>query len=331
MKSKRMTAASERPLAVFTDLGELDPAPGVEVLEEGGFRVAVSAGPAADQVAEAAHEAVALVAGYARIDAALFDRLPGLRIVATMAAGYDNVDTSAATERGIWVCNLPDGATEEVAVYALTLALMLVRSIPEALSTVRAGGWAEDLTRLGRRPSTLTMGVVGLGRIGAKLATLAAPLFGTVLGYDPYLPPGSEPTGVARAGLEELVGRADVVSLHLPLTPETAALVGPSLLEGFKSGSFLVNTSRGGLIDEAALLAALESGPLGGAALDVFAAEPLPVGSPLRVHPRILATPHVAYLSEESMRDYVVKPARNLVAWLQDGRPLTPVAGPSAS
>ena len=329
MKAKRIAAAGDRPLAVFTDMGELDPAPGIEVLGAGGFRTAVSAGPDADQVAEAAREAVALVAGYARIDSALLERLPALRIVATMSAGYDNVDTAAAAERGIWVCNLPDGATEEVAVYSLTLALLMVRSIPQALATVRSGGWAEDLAQLGRRPSTLTMGVVGLGRIGAKLAGLAKPIFGEVLGYDPYLPPGSEPAGVAVTGLEELVGRADVVSLHLPLTPGTEALVGNSLLERFKRGSFLVNTSRGGLVDEAALLAALESGALGGAALDVFGAEPLPPGSPLRSHPRILATPHVAYLSEESMRDYVVKPARNLVAWLQEGRPLTPVAGPA--
>ena len=328
MRAKRIAAASERPLAVFTDLGELDPSPGIEVLERGGFRVAIAEGPSADQVAGAAREAVALVAGYAKIDAGLLGRLPGLRIVATMSAGYDNVDMVAAAERGIWVCNLPDGATEEVAVYALTLALSMVRAMPEALSTVRSGGWAEDLGRLGRRTSALTMGVVGLGRIGAKLAELATPLFGIVSGYDPYAPLGSEPAGGSRTGLEELVGGSDVVSLHLPLTAETAALVGRPLLERFKRGSFLVNTSRGGLVEESALLDALDSGTLAGAALDVFSAEPLPAASPLRGHPRILATPHVAYLSEESMRDYVVKPARNLVAWLRDGRPVTPVAGP---
>lgn len=322
-----------RPLAVFTDTEDLDPAPGIQLLRDAGFDVRVAGSRDPDVIAAAAKGAVALIVGYARIDAALLDRLPRLRILATMSAGYDMIDTAEARRRGLWVTNLPDAATEDVAVHALASALSLVRRLPQADAAVRAGGWNTEFTRqaeLPRRASELTLGLVGFGRIARRLATLAAPVFGRVAAHDPHLAPARWPTGVERHdSVVELAAASDILSLHLPLTPATRGLVDDALLKAMRPGSLLVNVSRGELVDSRALLAALDSGQLAGAALDVFPVEPPPADDPLRFHPRIQLSPHSAYLSDTSRRAYVCRPAENVIAWQRTGRPLTPVIDPT--
>ncbi|MGW0995657.1 C-terminal binding protein [Streptomyces sp. NPDC002520] len=321
------------PLAVFTDTEDLDPEPGVRLLQEAGFAVRVAQSRDPDVIADAARDAVALVVGYARIDAALLDRLPRLRILATMSAGYDMIDTGQARRRGLWVTNLPDAATEDVAVHALASALSLVRGLPQADAVVRSGGWNTDFierTRLPRRASEMTLGLVGLGRIARTFAALAAPVFGRVAAHDPHTDPANWPTGVERydspAGL---AAASDILSLHVPLTPATHHLVDEALLRRMRHGSFLVNVSRGELVDPRALLNTLDSGRLAGAALDVFPVEPPPTDDPLRRHPRIQLSPHSAYLSDTSRRAYVCRPAENVIAWHRTGRPLTPVIDPT--
>ncbi|MFB7948005.1 C-terminal binding protein [Kitasatospora phosalacinea] len=321
-------AGSGRPLAVFTDLDELDPAPGVALLTEAGFDCRTADGPDPDSIVRAARTATALLVGYAPVDAALLDRLPALRVIATLGAGYEHVDTAAAHARGITVCNLPDAATEEVAVHALATALALVRRLPQADAAVRRGGWNRDLAELPRRASELTLGVLGLGRIGTRLAALAAPVFGRVVGHDPRPTATPRPVPAHRVGLDELLATSDVLSLHLPLTDATRGLLDATRLARLPHGAVLVNTARAGLLDHTALLAALDTGALSGAALDVLPEEPPAPDDPLRSHPRLLLSPHSAFLSDATLRAYVVGPARNVIAWHRTGTPLTPV--PSA-
>ncbi|MEV6106772.1 C-terminal binding protein [Streptomyces sp. NPDC051940] len=318
-----------QPVAVFTDTEELDPAPAVRLLTEAGFEARVVGSRDPERIAEAARDACALIVGYARIDAPLLDRLPGLGIVATMSAGYDMVDVEAARRRGLWVTNLPSVATEDVAVHALASALSLVRRLPQADAAVRGGGWSADLADVPRRASELTLALVGMGRIARELARIAAPVFGRITAHDPHARTTDWPAGVGPLPLGELVATADVLSLHTPLTPGTRGLVDGALLSRLRPGSYLVNVARGELVDPGALLAALDSGRLAGAALDVFPVEPPPAGDPLRSHPRIQLSPHSAYLSDVSRRAYVCVPAENVIAWHRTGRPATtPVVAP---
>ncbi|MGW2014222.1 C-terminal binding protein [Streptomyces sp. NPDC001927] len=326
---------ASRPVAVFTDTEDLDPRPGVRLLVDAGFEVRVAGTRDPDVLAETARDADALIVGYARIDAALLDRLRGVRILATMSAGYDMVDTEEARRRGLWVTNLPDVATEDVAVHALASALSLVRRLPQADAVVRAGGWNAEFVDQGplpRRASELTLGLVGFGRIARTLATFAAPVFGRVAAFDPHADPAHWPAGVQRyEDLGELAAASDVLSLHVPLTPGTHRLVDAALLERMRPGGFLVNVARGELVDPEALLAALDSHRLAGAALDVLPVEPPPADDPLRRHPRIQLSPHSAFLSDTSRRGYVCRPAENIVAWHRTGRPLTPVVDPTTA
>lgn len=315
-----------RPVAVITETEELDPEPGLRLLSEAGFDTRFVGSRDPEAIAAAARDADALIVGYAHVDAALLDRLPRVRMIATMSAGHDMVDTAEAARRGIWVANLPDSATEDVAVHALAQALALIRRLPQADAVVRSGGWNEHLLETPRRVSELTLGLVGFGRIARSLARLAHPLFGRVLAHDPHAT--DWPQNVERARLDDLLGEADVLSLHVPSTPHTTGMVNGALLERMRPGSILVNVSRGDLVDPAALLAALDRGHLAGAALDVFPTEPPAPHDPLRTHPRLLLSPHSAFLTDASLRAYVTGPAHNVITWWNTGRPKTPVAGP---
>lgn len=315
------------PAAIYLPVAGLDVRPGVELLTSHGFHVHEMTTPWLDPTVP--RDAVALLAGYDPVGPRLFDELPDLRIVATHSAGFDMVDVEAARRRGIWVCNLPGAATEEVAVHAFAMALSLLRRLPAWHEHVRRGRWDEDIPHRMRRTSRLRCGVLGMGRIGRRFASLAAPVFAAVSGSDPYLPDGEWPAGVVRRDVDELFARSDVVSLHLPLTEGTRGIVTAERLAAMPRDAVLVNTSRGALVDETALLAALEAGALAGAGLDVLAQEPPAPEQPLLHHPRVLASPHVGYLSAESVVDYARTPAENVLTWSRTGRPLTPVVEPA--
>jgi phosphoglycerate dehydrogenase-like enzyme len=318
-------ASAARPVAVYTDWGELDIAPGARALEDAGWEVRTLGSTDADSIARVAADATALCLGYAQVGRALLRRLGRLRIVATLSAGHDMVDVDAAAERGVWVATIPDAAVDEVVGHALAMALALTRHLPSADSEVRAGGWRLDVTSPPRAPSALTFGVLGLGRIGRRAADLARGVFGRVIAHDPHVPADQWPAGVGRLLRDELVARADVLSLHLALTPETQGIVDAELLARMPPGAFLVNVSRGGLVDHAALLAALDAGHPAGAGLDVLDVEPPPADHPAIRHPRVLLTPHTAFLSERSLDLYPRRQAENVLAWQRTGRPLSPV------
>lgn len=311
-----------RPLVLFTDETDLDPAPGRALLEAAGCDTVLAdlpSSPDGDRVLpHRAEHAVALVVGYACIDAALLDRLPAVGCIATMSAGFDMVDRAEAQRRGIWIVNLVDAATEEVAVHTLMLILALERHLREQLLVTAAGGWTDDLRPVPRRLSELTLGLYGLGRIGSRLAALSRPVFGTVIAHDPFV--AQAPDGVHMVGRDELLHEADVLSLHLPLTAESLGTVDAAAFEAMRPGATLINVSRGELVDRAALERALHTGTLRGAGFDVLYGEPPAADEPLRRDPRILVTPHAAFLSRGSLDHYILDPARNVLEWLQTGR-----------
>jgi D-3-phosphoglycerate dehydrogenase/C-terminal binding protein len=251
-------------------------------------------------------------------------RLRRCKLIVRCGVGYDNVDVAAARRHGIPVANVPDYGTEEVADSALGLALALTRGIHLLTGRLREhrGPWSYAQVRPLHRLRGLGFGVVGLGRIGTAVALRAKALGMDVLFHDPYVPDGRDrAVGVRRVEtLAELLGQAHVVSMHCPLTAETHHLINRRTLEQMASGSYLVNTARGGIVDVLAVLDAVTAGHLAGAAIDVLEQEPPPEDHPLVVawrdpshpaHDRIILNPHAAFYSEEGLLDMRIKGSEN--------------------
>lgn len=320
-----------RPVAVYTDVDDTDPGLGIALLEAHGFEVRVLGTRDPEAIIAGAQDAVALLPGYATVSREVLEGLPHLRIVSLMSMGFDYVDVDTATSRGVWVTNVPGAATQEVATHALAILLMSLRQLPFYTGSARPDRWNERADTAPLRLSELTLGVVGLGRIGREFARVAGPLFGRVIGYDPMLPDSPETAadlgalGVERASLDEVRGASNVLSLHLPLLPDTTRMVDAAFLDGMPAGSTLVNVSRGGLIDEHALAAALDSGRLAGAALDVLTQEPPAPGNPLLGRPDVVLTPHIGYFSRRTEIEYVRIQAQNTISLWESGMPDSPV------
>lgn len=277
--------------------------PAVALLEAAGCAVHYTAPyPSADVLAEivARTQADAILARQGRIDASVIAASPRLRIVARHGVGVDEVDLAAAARHGVLVTRAPGSNTQAVAEHALAMMLALVKDLRPFTTHVGSGGWRGASGQC-RDVAGLRLGLVGCGAIGRAVAGLAAAFGMTVTAYDPALPATGLP-GIARADtVPALAACSDIVSVHCPLTEATRGLVGAEAIAAMPEGGFIVNTGRGGIVDEAALLAALESGHLAGAALDVFAQEPPPADHPLRTHARVLLTPHVAGVTPRSL------------------------------
>ncbi|MEM7222447.1 MAG: C-terminal binding protein [Pseudomonadota bacterium] len=264
----------------------------------------------------------ALVAQCAPITREVFQSLPDLRIVSVPQIGIDTIDLTAAREHGVWVANVPAGNVTEVAAHALAMALALVRQLPAFDRDVRAGVWHYESAGPLRRPGNMTFALLGFGKIGQLVAARAAPFFGRVVAYDPYLPADAWPAGVERIDtIPALFAEADVLSLHLPLTDESQGLVSGELLGRMKPGSYLVNVARGPIVDTNAVIAALDSGQLGGAGLDVLPQEPPDPGDPILKHPKVILSPHSAFYSVESDAELRRTALENIVALVEKGRP----------
>ncbi len=246
--------------------------------------------------------AAAVLAGSApRFTRTVLAEMRGTTALVRYGIGVDRIDVGAAAEMGVAVCNVLDYCTDEVALHAVTLILALTRKIETAAAHVRAGGWGVAEVRPITAPEATTVAVLGLGRIGRRAAEFLKGLGFRLTGFDPFVT--SDPTGGAlelRGSLEEALADAQVVSLHLPLSDATHHLLGERELRLLPAGAFVVNVSRGGLIDEAALLRALDSGRLAGAGLDVTEGEPPTADDPLRSHRSVLVTPHMAWYSEQA-------------------------------
>ena len=275
-----------------------------------------------DDVIAHAQGCRAILLQYAPITAKVLAALPGVGIVSRIGAGYDTVDTDACDKAGVWVGNSPDYGVGEVATHALALALASIRNIVAYHRDIAAGTWHFESSGKLARPSQLALGIVGLGRIGKRMAHVSRNVFRRVVAYDPYLIDGDFPAYVERAAtLDALARQSDVVSLHTPLTNETRGMIDAAFFAALKPGAHLVNTARGAVVDLPALEAALAAGTLGGAGLDVLPVEPVPRDSKLLAHPRVILTPHAAFYSVEAERELRRKAAQNIVTWLATGRP----------
>ena len=233
----------------------------------------------------------------------LLESAGALRVVGRLGVGLDNIDVRACESRGIEVIPATGANAESVAEYVVTAALMLLRGAYFSTRAVEAGTWPRQTLSQGREAAGKVLGLVGFGSIGRVTARKAAALGMRVVGHDPMVAasdPAWSAAQVEAMPLEQLLARSDVVSLHIPLTEATRGLLGAERLARMKRDAILVNTARGGIVDEAAVAAMLREGRLGGAALDVFDQEPLAPGSPLTGAPRLLLTPHVAGVTLES-------------------------------
>jgi phosphoglycerate dehydrogenase-like enzyme len=275
-----------------------------------------------DQVIAAGAGCRGILLQYAPIGAKVVAALPQLGIVSRIGAGFDTVDTEACARAGIWVANSPDYGVGEVATHALALALASIRHVVAYHRDIQAGRWHFMSPGSMRRPSEMTLGIVGLGRIGKRMAHISRNVFKRVVAYDPYLIDGDFPAYVERAPtLVGLAGQADVVSLHTPLNEETRGMIDARFFAALKRDACFVNTARGAVVNPPDLIAALDAGTLGGVALDVLPAEPVPRDSPLLVHPRVILTPHAAFYSVEAEKELRRKAAQNIITWLATGKP----------
>ena len=299
-------------------------APAVRLLEEAGCAIHyMPPYPGAEAVAARAAEvqADAILCRQGRVDGPVMDASPRLRIVARHGVGMDEVDLAAARDRGLLVTRAPGSNTEAVAEHTLALILALAKDLLPLRARLAGGAWRGSGSV--RDIAGMRLGLVGTGSIGRAVARLARAFAMQVTAYDPAAP-ASAFDGIARADtLAALLPVSDALSLHCPLTPETRHVIDAGALAALPPGAFVVNTARGGLIDEAALYIALELGHVAGAALDVFEEEPPPPDHALRNHPRVFATPHVAGVTPGALVNMGVMAAECIVAALT-GRDVPP-------
>ncbi|HLZ07854.1 MAG TPA: C-terminal binding protein [Chloroflexota bacterium] len=280
-----------------------------------------------DDVIAFAGDASAIIVQYAPVTARVIGQLRRCRVITRYGIGVDNVDVEAATRAGIWVTNVPGFCAAELAEHTMAMLLSLTRRFPRLDKSVRAGGWETiGVMRPTRRLTALTLGLIGFGRVGREVARLAQAFGMAVLATAPRTTHEEmarhEVTGV---GLEELLVRSDVVSLHLPLTVASRHLIDTKRLRLMKPTGILINTSRGPIVDESALIDALQAGRLAGAGLDVLETEPPRPDNPLLAMDNVILTPHAAYYSDDSLAYLQSSVAEEVVRVLRGERPRSPV------
>ncbi len=244
-----------------------------------------------------------IVRNRTQVDGAVLAAAPRLRVVGRLGVGLDNIDTEACAAREIKVIPATGANTQAVAEYVIAMALVLLRGAYLTTADIAAGHWPRTAMAEGREVADKTLGLIGFGGIGRRVASLAYAVGMRVIAHDPLIPAGNRiwrDAGIERRELDDVLAESDVISLHIPLVDGTRGLIGAAQLRRMKQGAVLINTARGGIVDESALAAALTEKHLGGAALDVFAQEPLSAGSPLAGAPNLILTPHVAGLTAES-------------------------------
>lgn len=251
------------------------------------------------------------------ITAELMDAAPSLRVIGRAGVGVDNIDVKAATARGIVVMNAPDGNTITTAEHTMALLVSLARNIPQAHAKLQSGEW-DKKSFVGVELNGKMLGIIGLGRIGKHVAAIARGFGMQIVAYDPFSSvEQAKEIGIESVSLNDVLARADFLTIHTPVTDETRGLIGRGAFAKMKKGVRVINAARGGLVDEAALIEAIDDGTVAGAALDVYATEPLPADSPLLGNPKIITTPHlgastseaqqgVALTVAEQMRDYLI-------------------------
>ena len=309
------------PRVLITDQNYENLAIEREIFGKAGIDLAIAQCTNDDDVLAAGREFDAFLVQYAPITGRALAQLPRLGIISRIGAGYDTIDTAGCAKYGVWLANSPDYGVGEVATHALALALALIRNVVAYNRDIAGGRWHYLSSGTLRRASELTLGIVGLGRIGKRMAHVSRNVFRRIVACDPYLIDGDFPAYVERADLAGLFEQSDLVSLHVPLNDETRSIVDAKVLSKMPRGSYLVNTARGALVNVDDLLAAVDSGILAGAALDVLPVEPVPGDCRLLGHPKVILTPHAAFYSAQAEIELRRKAAQNIVSWIRTGRP----------
>jgi D-3-phosphoglycerate dehydrogenase len=281
------------------------------VFEEAGFDWELLDCKSEDEVIEHCAGAAGILSQYAPIKARAIASLPELKVLSRYGVGVDNLDLEAASRAGVAVCNVPDYCQDDVSTHAFALLLDLVRKVTRLAVDTASGGWDFRLAGSVPRTEGKTLGLLGFGAIGRIVARKALGFNMKVLAYDPYIK--STEMDVKLVGLDELLRQSDFLSIHAPLTAETEKVINAESISKMKDGAYLVNTSRGALVDEKALADALKSGKLAGAGLDVLTREPPEKDNPLRGLENIVITPHSSFFSNESFNELKEKAARNMV------------------
>ena len=310
---------------LFTDHDMLDVSLEKRIFEEAGIELKVAQCRTEADVVREGRGCSAMLIQYAPINAVVFEALPELRLCARIGAGYDTIDANDAARFGVWVANSPDYGVGEVSLHALSMMLAVIRNIVRYDSDIHAGNWHYSSPGTIPRAQDMTVGILGLGRIGKRFAHYAQPIFKRVIAHDPNLIEGDFPQYVRKVGLEELFETADAITLHCLLDEGTRGLVGERLLSRMKPGAYLVNTARGAVVDIDALAAAVKADRLAGVGLDVLPSEPIAPDHPLLADRRVIFSPHAAFYSVSSEIELRRKAAMNIVNWHKCGRPDYPV------
>lgn len=296
-------------------------AEGVDILRRAGFEVEVRTGLSKDELISIIGEYDALaVRSETKVTADVLEAAANLKIIGRAGVGVDNIDVEKATQRGVLVVNSPDGNTIAAAELTVALLMALSRNIPQAHSSMKSKEWKRS-KYVGVEVYNKTAGVIGLGKIGREVARRLLGFDMTILAYDPFLAKEqADRMGVRLVDLDTIYREADFITVHVPKTKETAGMIGPDQISIMKDGVRLINVARGGIIQEAALLEALNSGKVAGAAIDVWEQEPTPPDNPLALHPRVVSTPHLGASTEEAQVGVAVDIAEQIVDVLQ-GQP----------
>jgi len=289
------------------------------------YRMAKS--PSADDILAVARDADAILVTYAKLPGDLLRQLKRCKAIGRFGLGVDNIDLPAAKELGIAVNYVPDYCLREVSDHAMALLLALARKVPFSNKLVQSGRWEVPPIVPLRRLDGQVLGLVGFGHIPRALAPKAKSFGLKVLAHDPYVKPDVfAAAGVEGVSFDDLLARSDFISVHAPLTPQTRGLMNAAAFAKAKKGALLINTARGPLVDEAALVAALDSGQLGGAALDVVTTEPLPKGSPLLGRDNLILTPHTGFYSIEALEELQTKCASDVARVLSGEKAVYPIS-----
>jgi D-3-phosphoglycerate dehydrogenase len=297
-----------------------------EVLAPLGAEIVLAPSVDEDTLVELASDVQGVLACFAPVTERVIDAAAagGCRVIARYGIGYDNIDVAAATRHGIVVTYVPDYCLDEVADHAMALLLAAARGLVPAGREVAAEGWKIDHSNV-HRIAGRTLALIGLGGIGRRVARRAQAFGIKVVAYDPFVESIDMPDVVRADSLEQALSRADFVSLHVPATAENHHLINAETLAQMERAPVVINTSRGGLVDLDAAVAALDAGQIAGLALDVTEPEPLPAGHPLRTHPRAIITPHMAFHSVEATEELQRRAATEVLRVLTGEAPDRPV------
>lgn len=301
------------------------------IITGAGFELADYQAAGEDELIAATRDADAVIVQYAAITRAVIEKMTRCKMIIKYGVGYNNIDVEAAAEHGIYVCNVPDSAIDEVSNHAVAMILALSRKLTEADRALKRGEWGNKPFAPLYRLAGKTVGIVGIGALGGQVARKLAGFDVTLVAFDPAVAQAAVPgVQVEMVSLDDLCRRSDYVTLHCPLNKHTEGMFDRGRFAMMKKGACLVNTARGAVVRETDLIGALESGHLAGAGLDVFEREPLDSSSRLLSLPNVIATGHVAWYSEDSIAVLQRKAAEEVVNVLRGNKPFNPCNEPRA-